>query len=150
MLRTFWAFCQITESTFFDSCLITDPNEMRNAQMRLFHPSQQESFSVEMKACWNNPPAASRPKLFSVLPFHWASRPPAPKQLAVSSFDSKHLIVLDSHHRVVRLYLEQLHETHCHQGVDYLRALVQQQFAIDNLEPPSDHLFANVSLAANL
>ena len=31
------------------------------------------------------------------------------------------------------MYIEQLHETHCHQGVDYLRALVQQQFTIVKL-----------------
>ena len=55
------------------------------------------------------------------------------KQLTVSTFDAKHPILPDSCHPAVRLYLEQLHETYCHQGVDYLRALVQQQFAIVKL-----------------
>ena len=57
------------------------------------------------------------------------------KQLTVSTFDERHPILLDSRHPAVRLYLEQLHKTHCHQGVDYLRALVQQQFAIVKLRP---------------
>ena len=55
------------------------------------------------------------------------------KQLTVSTFDAKHPVLLDSRHPAVRLYLEQVHETHCHQGVDYLRTLVQQQFAIVKL-----------------
>ena len=55
------------------------------------------------------------------------------KQLAVSTFDSKHPILLDGRHPAVCLYWEQLHETHCHQGVNYLRTLVQQQFAIVKL-----------------
>ena len=56
-----------------------------------------------------------------------------PKKLDVLSFDAKDPISLDSHHPVTRLFLENLHRTHCHQGVDYLRALVQQQFAIVKL-----------------
>ena len=52
------------------------------------------------------------------------------KKLEVSSFDAKHPILFDSHRPVTRLFLENVHRTHCHQGADYLRALVQQQFAI--------------------
>ena len=55
------------------------------------------------------------------------------KRLEVSNFDAKHPVILDSRHPVIRLFLEHLHQTHCHQGVDYLRALVQQQFAIVKL-----------------
>ena len=55
------------------------------------------------------------------------------KQLTVSTFDAKHPILLYSRHPVVRFYLKQLHETHCHRGVDKLRALVKQQFAIVKL-----------------
>ena len=55
------------------------------------------------------------------------------KQLDVASFDTKHPILLDSHHRLVRLFLENLHGKQCHQGVDYLRALIQQQYAIVKL-----------------
>ena len=40
---------------------------------------------------------------------------------------------MDARHPLVRLLLEHLHSQHCHQGVDYLRALVQQRFAVVKL-----------------
>ena len=45
----------------------------------------------------------------------------------------KHPILLDSRHPLVRLYLQYLHNKHCHQGVENLRALIQQRFAIVKL-----------------
>ena len=50
------------------------------------------------------------------------------KQQEIATFDVKHPVLLDSRHPVVRLYLEHLHRKHCHQGVEYLRALIQQKF----------------------
>ena len=55
------------------------------------------------------------------------------KHLEVANFDVKYPILLDSRHPAVRLVLEHLHEKHCHQGVEYLRALIQQKFAIVKL-----------------
>ena len=55
------------------------------------------------------------------------------KHLEIANFDVKHPILLDSRHPAVRLFLEHLHEKHCHQGVEYLRALIQQKFAIVKL-----------------
>ena len=74
---------------------------------------------------------------FSILPFHWASRPTAsnrPDQ-TTNSFQlrRKTPYFTGQRHPAIRLYLEQLHKTHCHQGVDYMRTLVQQQFAIVKL-----------------
>ena len=55
------------------------------------------------------------------------------KQLEVATFDVKHPIILDARHPLIKLLLEHLHTQHCHQGVDYLRALVQQRFAVVKL-----------------
>ena len=55
------------------------------------------------------------------------------KQLDVATFDVKHPFILDAPHPLIRLLLEHLHTQHCHQGVDYLRALVQQRFAVAKL-----------------
>ena len=55
------------------------------------------------------------------------------KQLEVVTFDVKHPILLHSRHPAVRSLLEHLHEKHCHQGVEYLRALIQQKYAIVKL-----------------
>ena len=55
------------------------------------------------------------------------------KQLKIATFDVKHPIILDARHPLLKLLLEHLHTQHCHQGVDYLRALVQQRFAVVKL-----------------
>ena len=110
---------------------------MLNAQKRLFYRIQQESFPVETKYLLKQSPVSNSFKISQFSPFIGPQgllrALGRTKQLAVSIFDANHPILLDSRHPAVRLYLEQLHETHCHQGVDYLKALVQQEFAIVNL-----------------
>ena len=54
-------------------------------------------------------------------------------KLLIATFDVKHPIILDARHPLIKLLLEHLHTQHCHQGVDYLRALVQQRFAVIKL-----------------
>ena len=55
------------------------------------------------------------------------------KHLSVAIFDVKLPVVLDSRHPMLRLLSEHLPKKHFHQGVDYLRALVQQRFAVVKL-----------------
>ena len=73
----------------------------------------------------------------TVLPFHRAQRVlRATRRIEkhdVLSVDAKDPIVLGRRHPVARLFVENLLRTHCHQGVDYLRALVQHQIAIVKL-----------------
>ena len=56
------------------------------------------------------------------------------KNLDVATFDVKHPIILDARHPLIKLLLEHLHTQNCHQGGDYLRALVQQRFAVVKLK----------------
>ena len=46
-----------------DSGLVTDPNEMRNAEMRLFYLIQQESFSLELKCLLKQSPVNNSSKI---------------------------------------------------------------------------------------
>ena len=55
------------------------------------------------------------------------------KQLEVATFDVNYPTILDAHHPLIRLLLEHLHTQHFHQGVDNLKALVQQRFAVVKL-----------------
>ena len=122
--------------------------------MRLFHLIQQESFPVETKCLLKQSPVSNSSKISKFSPFiepqGLLRATGQTKQLAVSTFDSKHPILLDGRHPAVCLYWEQLHETHCHQSVDYLRTLVQQQFAIVKLRTSLRSFVPNVSLAANV
>ena len=116
---------------------ITDPSELENAQMKLVYTTQSESFPTEERNLIKNSPLSSSSKILQFSPFIGPQgllrATGRTKKLNVSSFDAKHPILLDSHRPVTRLFLENLHRTLCHQGVDYLRALVQQQFAIVKL-----------------
>ena len=116
---------------------ITDPSELETAQMKLFYLAQLEFFPIEKKLLLKNFPLSRSSKLLQFSPFVGPNgllrATGRTKQLDVSSFDAKHPVLLDSRHPVTRLFLEQLHRAHCHQGVDYLRGLVQQQFAIVKL-----------------
>ena len=117
---------------------ITDPSELENAQMKLFCTTQSESFPTEKRNSLKNSPISSSSKILQFSPFigplGLLRATGRTKKLDVSSFDAKHPTLLDSHHPVTRLFLENFHRTHCHQGVDNLRALVQQQFAIVKLK----------------
>ena len=47
----------------------------------------------------------------------------------------KHPFLLDTRHPLVRVLLENFRGNQCHQGVEYLRALIQQEYAIVKLRP---------------
>ena len=116
---------------------VTDPQELENAQCRLFYLVQHESFPTEKTSLLKGSPLNSTSKILQFSPFIGPQgllrATGRTKRLEVSNFDAKHPVLLDSRHPVIRLFLEHLHQTHCHQGIDYLRALVQQQFAIVKL-----------------
>ena len=116
---------------------ITDPAELDNAQQRLFHLVQLESFNTEKKCLLKSSPLNKSSKIVEFSPFIGPNgllrASGRTKQLDDASFDTKHPILLDSRHPMVRLFLENWHGKQCHQGVIYLRALIQQQYAIVKL-----------------
>ena len=103
---------------------ITDPVEFEIAEQKLCFLVKSESFPNEtknlLKSCpWSKP---SIIKDFSpfIGPNGLLCSQGRTKHLEVANFDVKHPILLDSRHPVVRLFLEHLHDKHCHQGVEYL------------------------------
>ena len=116
---------------------ITDPAELENAEQHLFYMVQTESFPMEKSNLLKSSALSSRSKIAQFSPFIGPSglvrASGRTKQLQIATFDVKHPIILDARHPLIRLLLEHLHARHCHQGVDYLRALVQQRFAVVKL-----------------
>ena len=104
--------------------------------MKLFCITKFESFP-EKRNFQKNSPLSSSSKIIQLFSFNGTQGllrlTGRTKKLDAASFNAKHTILLDSHHPVTRLFLEISHRIHCHQCVDYLRALVQQQFAIVKL-----------------
>ena len=52
------------------------------------------------------------------------------KRLSEITHDVKHSIILDGRQRLVHLLLQHLHDLHYHPGVDFMRAQVQQNYAV--------------------
>ena len=116
---------------------ITDPAELEVAEQKLIYLVQSESFPNEKKALLKCLPICKPSMIKDFTPFIGPNglirAQGRTKQLEVASFDIKHPILLDSRHPAVRLFLEHLHKKQCHQGVEYLRALIQQKYAIVKL-----------------
>ena len=114
---------------------ITDPAELEVAEQKLIYLVQSESFPCETKALLKCLPISKPSVIKDFIPFIGPKNgllraQGRTKQLEVVSFDVKHPI---SRHPAVGSFLEHLHEEHCHQGVEYLRALIQQKYAIVKL-----------------
>ena len=118
---------------------ITDPVELDDAQERLFHLVQLESFDTEKKCLLKSSPLSKSSKIAEFSPFIGPNgllrASGRTKQLDIATFDMKHPTLLDSRLPLVRLFLENLHSNQCHQGVEYLRALIQKEYAIVKLRP---------------
>ena len=52
------------------------------------------------------------------------------QRLSATAFESRYPIVLDSRHRLIRLFLRFYHTKHEHQSVDCLRSVIHQQFVV--------------------
>ena len=116
---------------------ITDPDELVQAEQKLFCLAQTESFPSEKRCLLKSSPLSKSSPLNNFSPFIGPNglirATGRTKQLKVATFDVKHPILLDSRHPLVRLFLVHLHQQNCHQGVEYMRALIQQKFAIVKL-----------------
>ena len=126
-------------SQLTDNGGIRDQAELNNALQRLFHLLQLESFNTEKKCLLKLSPLSKSSRIVEVSPFIGPNdllrASGRTKQLDVASFDKKHPILLDSCQPLVRFFLENFHSNQCHMGVEYLRALIQQEYAFIELRP---------------
>ena len=111
--------------------------ELENSEQRLLYLTQAESFHAEKSNLLKSTPLSKSSKIVRFSPFIGPNgllrASGQTRLLETATFDVKHPILLDARHPLVRLLLEHLHSQHCHQGVDYLRELVQQRFAVVKL-----------------
>ena len=113
------------------------PAELEIAEQRLSYLSQAESFHVEKSSLLKSTLLSKTSKFAQFSPFIGPNgllrASGRTKNLDVATFDVKHPILLDARHPLFRLLLEHTYVHHCHQGVDYLRALIQQRLAVVKL-----------------
>ena len=113
---------------------IIDPTELDEAERHLQYLVQGESFNAERKDLLENKSVKRSRLIVPFSPFIGPNRlirsASCIKRLVEVDFDVKHPIVLDARHAFVKLFLRHTHVKHHHQGIDYLRAKVQERYTI--------------------
>ena len=116
-----------------DGC-ITDPTELDEAEHHLQYLVQGESFNAERKDLLEDKPVKRSSRIAPFSPFIGPNRLNRSagriKRLVEVDFDLKHPIILNARHTFVKLFLRHTHVKHHHQGIDYLRAKIQERYTI--------------------
>ena len=113
---------------------ITDPIELDIAESKLIHLAQMESFPVELKTLTAGKPVKNSSKIATYSPFIGPAgiirSTERIVRLVNTEFDTKHPILLDARHTPVRLLARSLHHKRFHQGLDYMRSVLNVKYAI--------------------
>ena len=113
---------------------IADPVELEEAELHLQYLVQGGSFNTERKDLLGNKSVKRSSRILQFTPFIWPHglirSSGRLRRLVEIDFDTKHPIVLDACHTVVKLFLRHTHLKNHHQGIDYLQSEVQERYAI--------------------
>ena len=113
---------------------ITDPTELDEAERHLQYLVQGESFEAERKDLLDNKFVKRSSRIAPHSPFispNGLIRSSGQiKRLIEVEFNVKYPTILDARHPFMRLFLEHTHVKHFHQGVEYLRSIVQEHYRV--------------------
>ena len=113
---------------------IIDPAELVILGEKRLQLSQLQSFPAESKQLTAGKYVKTSSRISSYSPFigpNGLIRPTGRIQrLSATAFETRHPIILDSRHCLIRLFLHFYHIKHEHQSVDYLRSVIHQQFVV--------------------
>ena len=111
---------------------ITDPIELDIAENKLILLVQMESFPVELKTLTAGKPIKNSGKIATYSPFIGPAGIIRPTgrivRLVNTDFDTKHPILLDARHILVRLLARSLHHKHFLQGLGYMRSVLNMKY----------------------
>ena len=113
---------------------ITDPTELDEVERHLQYLVQGESFETERKDFLDKKSVKRSSRIAPLSPF--LSRnglicsSGRIKWLMDVGSNVKYPIILDARHPFVKLFPEHTHVNHYHQGVEYLRLMVQEHFTV--------------------
>ena len=107
------------------------------AEQKLIYLSQGETFPSELKLLRASKIITRNSRIAKYLPFIGPAgilrSTGRISRLVNSDFDSKHPIILDARHPVVRLLVKHLHVRNFHQDLDYMRAVVNLKYVVLSL-----------------
>ena len=101
--------------------------------------SQTESIPCELKTLLKELPVGSSSRISPLVPFLGPNGlmrcTGRLRNLSEVPFETRHPVILDGRHPFVRLLLTHIHWSNHHFGVEYLRSVVQEKFAVVRLRP---------------
>ena len=113
---------------------IVEHEEITAAEKKLQLLTQAESFPIELMQLRSSKKISKRSPIAAYSPFVGPGgllrSSDRIKRFTELEFSLKHLIILDGGHPLVYIFLRHMHLKNDHEGNDYLRALVQQQYAV--------------------
>ena len=113
---------------------IIDPAEFVIAEEKLLQLLQLEKFPAESKQLAAGKYVKTSSQISSYSPFIGPnglfSSTSRIQRLSATAFETRHPIILDSRHRLIRLFLRFYHMKHKYQSVHYLRSVIHQQFVV--------------------
>ena len=116
---------------------ITDPCKLDLAEQKLIYLSQGETFSSELKLLKSGRVITRNIRIAKYLPLIGPAgilcSTGRISRLVKSDFDSKHPNILDARHAIVRLLIKHLNVRNFHQGLNYMRAVVNLKCVLLNL-----------------
>ena len=116
---------------------ITDPVELDTVKQRLLLISQKEYFEAEYLLLSCNITVKKSSRIAQNAPFMGPAflirSTGRIRRLVEIEYDTKHPIILDGRHSLVKLFVSDIYYRYQHQFLDYLRAVIHLEFAILNL-----------------
>ena len=107
------------------------------AEQKLIYMSQGESFPSEQKLLRSGKVITGNSRIVKYSPFIGPDgilrSTGRISRLVNSDFNCKHPIILDAHHAIVRVLVKHLLVRNFHQGLDYMRAVVNLKYVMLNL-----------------
>jgi hypothetical protein len=118
-------------------CLRLTADDLKASQLGVLKLTQHESFPKDFHCLAREQKLLSSSRIIHLAPFIDAAgilRAKGRTRKAPSlQYSAKHPIILDSKHPAVKLFLLRIHRQNHHQGVEYLRSIIQHEFWILHL-----------------
>ena len=113
---------------------ITDPLVLDIAEKNLKHLAQTDSCPAELKLLTSDKPIKSNRNIATYSPILGPAgilrSTDRIRRLVDTKFDTKHPILLHARHTVASLLARNLHHEHFHQGLDFMRVVINSKNAI--------------------
>ena len=136
LLRVFAHLLRLLQShsAFRQTAKVSFPEEYLDAEKRIFILSQKESFAKDLEDLRRSQSLTRSSRIIKFNPLLGSDNllrsTGRTSQMKEIPFEVKHPIILDSRQPAVCLLLQHTHQIQYQQGVEYLRSVIEREYAV--------------------